>query len=93
MWRNGETADVVALVERAISGATSDMRRTVDRARPEVKPGVLEPGASVRIVGGAFSNMSGTLEDALSDGRFKVRVNVFGRPVMVDLERSDVQVS
>ena len=84
--------DVVALFERALAGATSDMRRTVDRVRPVVKPGVIEAGTSVRVVGGAFSNMSGTVEEALSDSRFRVAVAVFGRPVRVDLERSDVEV-
>ncbi len=62
-----------------------------DEAAP--KPLVdFEKGEEVRVVGGAFANMKGHVEEVNAGrGKLRVMVNIFGRPTPLELDFTEVE--
>ncbi len=57
--------------------------------RPMVQ---FEMGEEVRVIGGAFANMKGTVEEVNEGrGKLKVTVNIFGRPTPLELDFTEVE--
>ena len=62
-----------------------------DEAAP--KPLVdFEKGEEVRVIGGAFANMKGHVEEVNAGrGKLRVMVNIFGRPTPLELDFTEVE--
>jgi len=73
---------------------------SIDGLRKGISEGTAKPkpkyefheGDEVRVVGGAFANFSGTVQEVNADKqKLKVKVSIFGRPTPVELNFSDVE--
>ena len=75
-----------------------ELDRLLGRAKKEKAPSKIlvkfSVGDSVKITGGAFSGMTGIVEDVnTTRQRLRVRVSIFGRMTSVDLEYTHVEES
>jgi transcriptional antiterminator NusG len=75
-----------------------ELDRLLGRAKKEKAPSKVlvkfSVGDSVKITGGAFSGMTGIVEDVnTTRQRLRVRVSIFGRMTSVDLEYTHVEES
>lgn len=60
-----------------------------DKVRPKI---TFEPGETVVITDGPFQNFNGVVEEVDAEhGKLKVSATIFGRPVPVELEYSQVE--
>ncbi|MBK7843597.1 MAG: transcription termination/antitermination protein NusG [Bdellovibrionales bacterium] len=61
----------------------------VEKAKPRVS---FDPGESVTVIDGPFSNFNGTIEEVNEEkGKVKVLVSIFGRPTPVELDYIQVE--
>ena len=70
-----------------------DLRKAIVEGAVKPKPRVsFEAGDEVRVVSGGLINLSGTVEEVLADKqKIKVKVPIFGRATLVELDFNQVE--
>ena len=86
----GGTADKPAPIsKREADRILNRVQETADKPRHRTE---FQPGESVRVTEGPFSDFAGTVEEVdYEKGRLKVSVSIFGRATPVELEFSQVE--
>lgn len=81
--------DPVPMRDAEVQRLTSQISEGVLKPKPRVQ---FEEGDTVRVVDGAFTNFSGTVEEVNPEkGRVKVLVSIFGRATPVELDFMQVE--
>lgn len=79
------------LLDVEVAAILRQMKETSERPQPKV---LFEPGESVRIIDGPFSNFIGVVDNIYPEqGKLKVMVTIFGRSTPVELEFGQVEKS
>lgn len=79
------------LLDAEVDAILKQMKETAERPQPKV---LFEPGESVRIIDGPFSNFIGVVDHIYPEqGKLKVMVTIFGRSTPVELEFGQVEKS
>jgi transcriptional antiterminator NusG len=77
------------LLDSEVDAILKQMKETSERPQPKV---LFEPGESVRIIDGPFSNFTGVVDNIYPEqGKLKVMVTIFGRSTPVELEFGQVE--
>lgn len=77
------------LLDSEVEAILAQMKATSERPQPKV---LFEPGESVRIIDGPFSNFTGIVDNIYPEqGKLKVMVTIFGRSTPVELEFGQVE--
>lgn len=77
------------LLDSEVDAIVRQMKETSERPQPKV---LFEPGESVRIIDGPFSNFTGVVDNIYPEqGKLKVMVTIFGRSTPVELEYGQVE--
>jgi transcriptional antiterminator NusG len=77
------------LLDSEVEAILAQMKATSERPQPKV---LFEPGESVRIIDGPFSNFTGVVDNIYPEqGKLKVMVTIFGRSTPVELEFGQVE--
>lgn len=77
------------LLDSEVEAILQQMKETSERPQPKV---LFEPGESVRIIDGPFSNFTGVVDNIYPEqGKLKVMVTIFGRSTPVELEFEQVE--
>jgi transcriptional antiterminator NusG len=77
------------LLDSEVEAILKQMKETSERPQPKV---LFEPGESVRIIDGPFSNFTGVVDSIYPEqGKLKVMVTIFGRFTPVELEFGQVE--
>lgn len=77
------------LLDSEVGAILQQMKETSERPQPKV---LFEPGESVRIIDGPFSNFTGVVDNIYPEqGKLKVMVTIFGRSTPVELEFEQVE--
>jgi transcriptional antiterminator NusG len=77
------------LFDSEVEAILAQMKATSERPQPKV---LFEPGESVRIIDGPFSNFNGVVDNIYPEqGKLKVMVTIFGRSTPVELEFGQVE--
>jgi transcription termination/antitermination protein NusG len=77
------------LLDSEVDAILRQMKETSERPQPKV---LFEPGESVRIIDGPFSNFTGVVDNIYPEqGKLKVMVTIFGRSTPVELEFGQVE--
>jgi transcriptional antiterminator NusG len=77
------------LLDTEVEAIVRQMKETSERPQPKV---LFEPGESVRIIDGPFSNFTGVVDNVYPEqGKLKVMVTIFGRSTPVELEYGQVE--
>jgi transcription termination/antitermination protein NusG len=72
-----------------VSSVVQQVEEGAAKPRPQV---VFEPGDHVRVIGGAFANFTGSVEEVKPEKqKVKVLVSIFGRATPVELDYSQVE--
>ncbi|MGE3808705.1 MAG: transcription termination/antitermination protein NusG [Gemmataceae bacterium] len=71
-----------AEADRLLAGQLEDRTRVV---LPE-----FDPGDRVRVLRGAFAQLEGEVDSVLPTGLIRVRMEILGRPVSLELEASEI---
>jgi len=79
------------LLDSEVDAILKQMKETSERPQPKV---LFEPGETVRIIDGPFSNFMGVVDHIYPEqGKLKVMVTIFGRSTPVELEFGQVEKS
>jgi transcriptional antiterminator NusG len=79
------------LLDSEVDAILKQMKETSERPQPKV---LFEPGETVRIIDGPFSNFMGVVDHIYPEqGKMKVMVTIFGRSTPVELEFGQVEKS
>ena len=77
------------LLDSEVDAIVKQMKETSERPQPKI---LFEPGESVRIIDGPFSNFTGVVDNIYPEqGKLKVMVTIFGRSTPVELEYGQVE--
>lgn len=77
------------LLDSEVDAILKQMKETSERPQPKI---LYEPGESVRIIDGPFSNFIGVVDNIYPEqGKLKVMVTIFGRSTPVELEFGQVE--
>jgi len=77
------------LLDSEVEAILAQMKATSERPQPKV---LFDPGESVRIIDGPFSNFTGVVDNIYPEqGKLKVMVTIFGRSTPVELEFGQVE--
>jgi transcriptional antiterminator NusG len=81
--------DPVPMREAEVQRLTSQITEGILKPKPKVQ---FEEGDNVRVIDGAFTNFSGSVEEVNPEkGRLKVLVSIFGRATPVELDFMQVE--
>ncbi|MGI5863378.1 MAG: transcription termination/antitermination protein NusG [Myxococcales bacterium] len=84
-----EPEKIPSITDEEVRRLTAQISEGVLKPKPKVQ---FEPGDSVRVTDGPFSNFNGTVEEVdANKGRVKVLVSIFGRATPVDLDFMQVE--
>lgn len=79
------------LLDAEVDAILKQMKETAERPQPKV---LFDPGESVRITDGPFSNFIGVIDHIYPEqGKVKVMVTIFGRSTPVELEFGQIEKS
>ncbi len=77
--------------EREVQAILQQIQEGVEKPKPKV---LFEPGESVRVKDGPFTDFHGTVEEVNYDkSKLRVSVSIFGRATPVELEFGQVEKS
>ena len=87
----GSAHKTTPISEREVQAILQQIQEGVEKPKPKV---LFEPGESVRVKDGPFTDFHGTVEEVNYDkSKLRVSVSIFGRATPVELEFGQVEKS
>lgn len=79
---------------RAVIGESRELHQMFTEVQDEPKTGAsLQVGDGVAVTDGAMQGLYGVVESVLSDGRYQVSLDVFGRSTLCEMQGTSLQKS